>query len=309
MEKTTLPDLALLNQRFGIPDVLAFVSGPGGLPVAEIENGLATASVCLLGGHVLGFQPHGQLPVLWMSQRSDFELGQPIRGGIPVCWPWFGAHPTDPDKPSHGFARRCLWDVRETTVTDDGATCLRLALPVDDTTQALWPQPFSLDLTITVGKALTVSLKMRNEGAIPVTHTCALHSYFAVSGIEQVAIRGLDGATFIDTVGPQPSKRGKQDGAVTFAEETDRVYLDTASECFIDDPGLGRTIRVAKRGSRSTVVWNPWIAKSVRMEDFGDDEYPGMLCVETTNAADDAVTLAPGGEHELTTILSVQPIG
>jgi len=302
-----LPDLTTLNERHAIPGHIRFVTGLGGLPVAQIENGHASASVCLLGGHVLTFQPHAQEPVLWMSERSDFEVGQPIRGGIPVCWPWFGAHPSHPDKPSHGFARRYLWDVVDAAVTGDGATCLRLALPSGDRAHAMWPQPFSLELAVVVSTNLRVSLTMRNAGSTPVTHTCALHTYFAVSDVANVRVRGLEGRTFIDTVGPQPWQRRKQNGPISFAAETDRVYVDTSDDCFIDDPGLKRSIRVAKEGSRSTVVWNPWVAKAARMEDFGKDEYPGMVCVETTNAADDAVTLTPGTAHELTTILSVEP--
>jgi len=242
-----------------------------------------------------------------MSKCSDFEVGLPIRGGIPICWPWFGAHPTDPDKPSHGFARRQLWDVLGTAVADDGATSLRLALADCDDFRTMWPQPFTLELTVTVGTSLRVALTMQNNGTAPVTHTCALHSYFNVANVADVRVRGLAGCAFIDTVEPKPWKRHKQDGPVTFAKETDHVYVDTSVDCLIDDPGLQRTIRVAKQGSRSTVVWNPWITKSARMEDFGDDEYPGMLCVETTNAADDAVTLAPGAAHEIVTILSVEP--
>lgn len=307
LDTQQLPDLTALNERHAIPGHIRFATGPGGLPVAQIENAHASASVCLLGGHVLTFQPHTQEPVLWMSQHSSFELGQPIRGGIPVCWPWFGAHPSDPNYPSHGFARRCLWNVLDTAVTGDGATCLRLALPDSDGIRAMWPQPFSLELAVVVNASLRVSLTMRNLGSAPVKHTCALHSYFAVSDVANVRVRGLEGHVFIDTVGPQPRQRREQNGPITFAGETDRVYVDTADDCLIDDPGLKHSIRVAKQGSRSTVVWNPWIAKSARMEDFGDDEYPGMVCVETTNAADDAVTLTPGAAHELTTILSVEP--
>ena len=297
-----IPDTTSLNENFAVPGHLRIAPGPGGIPVVEIANAHAAAQVALLGGHVLGFEPKGAGPVLWMSRCSRFELGAPIRGGIPVCWPWFGAHPTDAEKPNHGFARRRLWRIVETGALPDGATRVRLALPEDAETRALWPDAFHLEIVVTVGAELRVALLMQNNSARPVTHTCALHSYFSVSDITDVTIRGLEDCTYIDTVGPY--RREVQRGPITFNAETDRVYLDTGADCLIDDPGRGRRIRVGKTGSRSTVVWNPWIEKAKRMDDFGDDEYRSMVCVETTNAETDAVTLAPGDRHRLEAVIS-----
>ncbi len=177
-----------LNERFGIPNQVRVESGPGDLPVVAIRNKHAEAQICLLGGHVLRFQPHGAQPVLWVSERSPFEVGKAIRGGIPICWPWFGPHPTDSDKPSHGFARTTLWDLDDTRALDDGATQVTLSYRNNAVTQALWPHAFELRCVVTVSTRLTVELITRNLGNTPLTYTGALHSYFTVGDSRQITI-------------------------------------------------------------------------------------------------------------------------
>ena len=297
-------DAKYLNDRFGIGDCVVFRSGPSGLPVAHIANPHATAAIAVQGGHVTEFQPRNEAPVLWVSAQSRFERGKAIRGGIPVCWPWFGAHPTDPDKPAHGFARTSLWTVRATSILAGDVTQVRLGLADDNETRDLWPHAFDLQITIEVGIVLRVNLLTRNTGREGFAITDALHSYFRVGDVTGVSIRGLAGRAYLDEV--DGMKRKVQDGPVTIGGEVDRIYLDTEDDCLIDDPKLNRTIRVTKRGSRSTVVWNPWAAKAARMKDFGDREYSEMVCVETANAAGDAVTVPPGGEHCLGAVIRAE---
>lgn len=297
-------DIPTLNAHFGITRQISFVSGPGDLPMIAIRNGAAEAMIMLQGAHVLSFQPHDQQPVLWVSQQARFESGKAIRGGIPLVFPWFGPHPSDPSKPQHGFARTMLWEVLGTSAGAEGTTQVRLGLHDNDQTRELWPQAFALEYVVTVGNVLEAELIVRNTDEVAYTWTGALHSYFTVGDVRQVAITGLDGTTYIDQV--DAMQRKTQHGDITFDSETDRIYLATDATCEIHDPVLYRRIQVAKQGSRSTVVWNPWIDKSRAMADFGDDEYPGMVCVETANAADDAVTLAPGAEHRLKAIIAVE---
>jgi len=228
----------------------------------------------------------------------------PIRGGIPVCWPWFGAHPDRDDLPIHGFARISDWSVESADSVEAG-TRVVLSLADSDATRALWPHRFTLTLAITVGEALTLELETVNKGDEPFSFTQALHSYFTVGCIHDTTVRGLEGARYLDTVGEVVEK--VQDGVIRFTEETDRDYFDTTAECIIDDPVLGREIHVAKTGSNSTVVWNPWTEKSKRMSDFPDDGFPGMLCVETTNATKfDTVVVEPGGSHAISTRITAQ---
>ncbi len=301
-------DLACLNERFGIPGQVRFGAGPGGLTVAEMANAAGTAQVALHGAHVLAFQPVGARPVLWLSSKSWFCDGKPIRGGIPVCWPWFGAHPGDPSLPSHGFARLRDWEVRGTRAVSPTQTCLRLGLRDSEDSRRVWPHAFEVELEVALGSELRVALAMRNPGTAPYTVSAALHTYFAVSDVSQVHVQGFDGCPYLDTVNGA-NRRGVQTGAVTVAGETDLVFTDCDGDEVIEDPSWHRRIRVRKAGSRSAVVWNPWIAKAKRMPDYGDDEYPGMICVETTNAAGDARTVVPGGEHCLQATLSVEPLG
>lgn len=276
------------------------------IPVIEINNPQARASVSLQGGQVLSYQPAGQAPVLWTSRKSAFLPGKAIRGGIPVCWPWFGPHPEDPAKPAHGFARTALWASRGARRLENGSTELRLTLADDAATRARWPHAFQLEMTVAVGKELRVELAVRNGGREDFTCGGALHSYFTVSDVTKVRLLGLEGRDYIDQLDPARPKR--QEGPIAVSGETDRVYLDTEDECVIEDPGLKRRVRIAKSGSRTTVVWNPWVEKSKRMADFGDDEYPGMLCVETANALDDRVRVPPGGEHRLSAFIRAEPL-
>lgn len=294
-----------LNERFAVPGHLAFAAHPSGI-AAHIRNAHATASVALYGAQPLTFQPHGAPPLLWLSEQAVYAPGKAIRGGIPLCWPWFGPHPSDLSLPAHGFVRTRVWQVLSASGAPGGATALRLGLTDDDASRALWPHPFELELALLVGGALQLELLVRNTGEAPLSFSGALHSYFTVGDVAQIAVGGLDGAEYLDQT--DAMRRVRQSGPVRFAGEVDRIYLDTEAECAVEDPSLGRTIRVAKSGSRSTVVWNPWAEKARRLADMADDAYRGMVCVETANAAEDAVTLAPGAEHRLLVRIAATPL-
>jgi D-hexose-6-phosphate mutarotase len=265
------------------------------------------ARVMLHGGHVVHFQPFGQAPVLWMSQKSWFEAGKPIRGGVPVCFPWFGASTHIPNAPGHGIARLKEWELISSRQLPDGRAEVVLAIRSDDSTREYWAHEFVLMLIVSVGPTLTLSLTATNIDRRPVTITEALHTYFAVSDIRQVKVHGLEGLEYIDTVGGKNRLARQDDQPVTFAAETDRDYLNTAATAVLEDPGAGRSITIEKTGSNSTVIWNPWIAKAAKMPDFGDDEWPGMLCIETANVGADAITLKPGKSHIMQAKISVSP--
>jgi D-hexose-6-phosphate mutarotase len=297
-------DLQFLNDQYAIAGHVKFIAGPGDLPVAEIRNAHASATLALQGGQVVTYQPHGAEPVLWVSRESVYAPGKAIRGGIPVIWPWFGPHPTDPDKPQHGFVRTAMWRVLGATVVEAGATQLHLGLADNADTRALWPHAFELRLVVTVGDELRVELVAHNSGDEAVQCTGALHSYFHVSAVDQITIHGLGDRAYLDKV--DGLRRKMQRGLVTIDGETDRIYLDTTDECVIEDPGLARRIHIAKAGSRSTVVWNPWVDKARQLPDFGDEEYRRMVCVETANAGDDVITIGPGGEHTLAARIRVE---
>ena len=284
------PDIDLLNSRFGSPGKIVFRAGENNIPIIAIANNHGSCEISLYGGQVLSYRPAGHLPVLFMSKTSPLTPGQPIRGGIPVCWPWFGAHPTAADTPLHGFARILPWHLASTDYTSRNTT-VRLTLSDSDQTRAWWPHRFSLTLQVTLDSALKVELIARNTGKESFTFTEALHSYFWVRQIMDITVRGLKGATYADKV--THTEGHLQETPVVIRQEVDRVYNNTETECVVDDAGLGRQIVIAKQGSRTTVVWNPWIDKAKRMPDFGDEDYTRMICVETANAAGNAITLAP----------------
>ena len=295
-------DISQLNQRFGIPGQAAFREGPGGLPVLTVTQSHGTLELTPYGGHVLSYQPAGHAQVLFVSRDSSSLPGKPIRGGIPVCWPWFGPNANDPSQPMHGFARLMFWDVEAVDIGPE-ETEVRLGLRDDARTREYWPHAFELTLRIVLGRRLQIELTTRNTGSQPFVLTQALHTYFAVGDIGRVSIEGLEQASYFDSL--TRLTMAPEGAPIASRSEVDRIYADTAADCRIRDAALGRRICVAKRGSQATVVWNPWVEKARRMPDFGDDEFPAMVCIEAANARDDAITLPPGHSHTLTQILSV----
>jgi glucose-6-phosphate 1-epimerase len=282
-----------LNQHHAIADLLTFHTGMDDQPIAKIHNATATAEISLYGGHVLSYKPHGETEdVIFLSDLATCAKGKAIRGGIPICWPWFGADPDGLGRPNHGFVRNRLWQVIATAAIDSGTTKLTLGLSDTDDTRNLWPYRFELAIAITVGDALTVELITRNTGNTPFKLTQALHTYFTVGDIDRVRVRGLEGKYYLDKV--DGDARKFQSGAIAITGEVDRIYLDVPAVLTIDDPALDRQIHTTSSGNTTAVVWNPWIEKAAAMGDLGNTDYQRMICVETTNAASDVIEVAPG---------------
>jgi D-hexose-6-phosphate mutarotase len=299
------PLLAELRRRFERPGSVRFSEGPGGLVRVVIESAGAEAQVYLHGAHVTHYAPAGRKPLLFTSTRSAFARDRAIRGGIPIVFPWFGPRAGAPGAPQHGFARLTEWRVLGVE-TSDRAASLVLGLASSDATRAAWAFDFEVRYRIMVGAGLDLALEVRNTSARTVTFEEALHTYLAVADVTEVTVTGLAGATYIDKT--DGLKRKRQDAEpVRIAGETDRMYLDTRAACVVDDPPGGRRLVVAKAGSATTVVWNPWRDKATTIADLGADEWRSMLCIETANAADDAVTLPPGGRHEMRASISEAP--
>jgi glucose-6-phosphate 1-epimerase len=294
-----------LNSRFAIPGVV-FAEGTGELPVVDVENPHGRARVALQGAHVLDWTPRGEEPVIWVSEAARFGPGLPIRGGIPICWPWFGPHPTDPEQPQHGFARTATWQVVAVERLADDRTRLTFRLP-DGQGGPAWPHELELLYMVTVGRTLELDLVTRNAGEAPVTIGQALHTYFRVGDPAEVAVYGLEGCRYLDKL---TGSEGVQDRRLIPGGPIDRVYLGAVRDCVIEDPTLGRAIRVSKRNSEATVVWNPgFFAPGPVRGDFGPSGSRNMLCLETANAAEDVVRLEPHAVHLLFTRYAVGPIG
>ncbi|MEI6178253.1 MAG: D-hexose-6-phosphate mutarotase [Verrucomicrobiota bacterium] len=274
---------------------ITILPGKGGLQEIQIHSDRSTASIYLHGAHVTHFQKNGEAPLLFMSEASEFRNNHPIRGGVPVIFPWFGPRV---DSAIHGTARVAEWELLETKVLPDSSILLHFRLPSND--------PCKVDYRVTVGSSLTLELTVSNTGGANATFENCLHSYFQVGDIRQVGITGLLGTRYHDMLAAED--RIETDEIIRITSEVDRTYQNTASTVEIHDPTLHRTIRVRKSNSKSTVLWNPWIAKSQRMPDFGDDEYFQMLCVESGNIAENAITLAPGESSSMIVEIDSVPI-
>ncbi len=300
-------DVTTLNQKFAIPGQLEFTEDESGLIIARIANKQAQSTISLQGAHVMTFEPAGEKPVIWLSPAAKLVRGKSIRGGVPICWPWFGAHATDSTFPAHGFARTVPWQVVASEALSDGSTRITFELPQSSIPAAQWPHACRVRNIVTIGKEMSVELVTENTGQTSFEIGEALHTYFAISDVDQIRITGLEGCAYLDKVGDW--QRRTQAGAITITAEVDRLYVDTDSDCLIDDSGHKRCIRIAKRGSRSTVVWNPWVEKAAKMGDFGSDTgYRGMVCVESVNAAENIVKVAAGATHSLHVTYSIEKV-
>jgi glucose-6-phosphate 1-epimerase len=262
-----------------------------GLSALLIENTFCRATVTLQGAQLLAFTPQGGRPLLWLSERAMLAPGKAVRGGIPLCFPWFGPHPDDAAKPAHGFARNRLWQLEAARAAADGGHVLRLALEDDAATRALWPHAFRAELELQLGRQLQLQLTVSNRDPQPVSFSFALHSYFPVGDIAQVGVQGLDGVPYIDQLEPSRALRVQQ-GDIKFVAETDRIYLGAAGHYRIVE--ADRVLTVTAENCHSAIVWNPWQEKTTRLADMAGDAWRRMLCVECGNAESDRVTLGAG---------------
>ena len=270
-----------------------------GFQYVEIINASARAKIALQGAHLFHYERVAEAPLLWLSKKSFFEAGRAIRGGVPLCWPWFGKHPADSELPQHGFARTSLWELLEVGEIDEHTSEVRLQLQSSVRSLQLWPHKFELILVITVARRLTLALITRNCDVHPFEISAALHSYFAVEDVEKVHVEGFAGKSYFDNL---TGEEHTQQGNITVFEEVDRVYRKVEYPLTLQDQT--RTLHIDAQGSSSAVVWNPWIEKCTAMADMEDDAYKTMLCIETANAPGDARMLAPGEEHTLTSVIS-----
>lgn len=284
-----------LNQRFDIEGITFDESS--GLTRARITAGATEGEAFLQGAHLARLTRGGE-PLLFMSEQSSYRPGKALRGGVPIIFPWFGNHPTNPALPAHGFARTRDWTLED--VRRGGKdTVLAFRLVSTNETRAIWPHEFLLDYEIRIGEDLILTLRTENRGDSAFQYEEALHTYLAVGDIHQTSVEGLTGTEYIDKTDAMQRKQ-MNDKALSLTGETDSVYVNTAATCVVNDPVLRRRLVLEKEGSQSTVVWNPWQGKAKSFSDFGDDEWRGMLCIETANAAENAVTLEPGESHQMT---------
>jgi len=293
-----------LNRTFGIPNVVTVISGNGGLPKIRMTAPSASAEIYLHGAHVTSWQPANADEVLFVSTKSHWQDGRAIRGGIPICFPWFRSKADDPAAPAHGFVRTKEW--RLDSVKADGESVVVVcSTESDESTQRWWAHSFRLTHIVSIGRFLKLQLVVANTGQTSFRFEEALHTYFRVSQVENVRIRGLDHVTYLDNV--DENRKKTQSGDVILTGKTDNAYLDVHGAAELIDPALRRNLRTEKGNSATTVVWNPWQEGATSLSDLGDDEWRQFACVEASNILGSALSLAPGQEDGMQAILSVVP--
>jgi len=288
--------IAELDRRYGIPDLAKVVTGNGGLAKVRIASATVSGEMYLHGAHVTSWQPRGAEEVLFVSAKSGWQDGRAIRGGVPICFPWFANKAGDPGAPAHGFVRMIAWQLESISQAGDAVTVSMFTESNNDT-KKWWPADFHLIHRATFGSELNLELVVRNTGTTSFRFEEALHSYFRVGQINKAQLHGLDGVQYVDKT--DSNRKKLQPGPIAIVSETDRVYLNTRGAVELEDHGLRRRSRVDKVNSLTTVVWNPWVEKARAMSDFGADEWMRMVCIETSNVSDFAVEQGPGQEHKM----------
>ena len=300
------PLITALNRRYGIAGVAEIVVGNGGLPKVRVASASAAGEIYLHGAHVTSWCPTGASEALFLSSQSKWEVGKAIRGGIPICFPWFGDKVDDESAPAHGFVRTKSWQLDAIDRFADAVT-VSMSTASDETTRKWWPSDFRLIYRATFGSELQLELEIGNTGEASLRFEEALHAYFEVGDVRTSQVKGLDAVPYLDKTDGYREKT--QQGDVTITSETDRVYLDTQSPVELLDRVLQRRVTVAKENSRTTVIWNPWSEKAKTISDLGDDQWTKMLCIETSNVLGYAAEVAPGLRHRMTAVIRLDSVG
>jgi glucose-6-phosphate 1-epimerase len=296
-------DIDALNRRFRIPGVAEVAPGNGGLTKVVVSAQTASAEVYLQGAQITSWTPSNAEEVIFLSRHSQWVSGKAIRGGIPICFPWFRAKKDDPQAPSHGFVRTKQWQLDTLTTDDSGSVTLTCSTESDDSTLRWWPHEFRLVHRITIGSTLRLELVVTNRGNMLLEFEEALHTYFRVGQVQSLRVRGLDQVMYLDNTDGNREKT--QMGDVVIRAATDNAYLDTFGPLELIDSSLKRTIRTAKTNSATTVVWNPWQQGAAALADLGNDEWQQMTCVEACNILNCAISLPPGETHTMCATLNV----
>jgi glucose-6-phosphate 1-epimerase len=284
------------------PASASVVNGNGGLQKILVTSPSAVGEMYLHGAHITSWKPAGREEVLFLSTKSRWEDGRAIRGGVPICFPWFADKADDPNAPAHGFVRTKAWQLDSIAQVEDGVRVSMFTESGEDTKR--WcPADFQLGYRVIFGSELSLELVVTNTGRTPLRFEEALHAYHRVENILKTRVAGLDTIQYIDKT--DSNRRKIQNGEIAIVSETDRVYMNTSGAIKLEDPGLRRRTHVAKENSRTTVVWNPWMQKAHSMPDFADNEWIQMICIETSNVSDFAVDLAPGQQHRMKAIVRV----
>jgi len=276
---------------------------PNGFKYLEIHNPHAHAKIALQGAHLFAYKAEEKPALVWCSEKAYFDQGKAIRGGIPVCFPWFGKHQEDATLPQHGFGRTQEWTLISQKENADGSTSIALQLTPNVHTLSLWPFQFEATIHFGVGERLDVALEVKNTDSKPFELGAALHTYFTVSNIDNVSLYGFQDKVYCDAL--SQTKETQKD-ALIIDKEIDRVYFNPEKTIILQDDTRKTTIE--QTGSNSTVVWNPWIEKSKQLTDMSDEGYKNFVCIETANVLEDVRVLQALQTHRLQAVYGQEGI-
>jgi len=298
-----MTDINTLNLKFGLPDQLRFVEGEDGFTYIEVTNRHAKAVISLYAAQILSYQPIDEAkPVLFLSEQAEYQQGKVIRGGTPVCWPWFSDERKNEGLPSHGLVRNKDWDVVSSHAEQDGSTKIVLEVNDDQASRTIWPYSFKLQISIVVGTSLSLTLTTYNTGSQAFTMSEALHTYFAVSDVNNIEITGLDSLSYLDK--KMNFEAQTQQGNVQFDGEVDRIYRDVKQAVILRDVPFNRQIKIESQHCNSCVVWNP----ATPLSDVLAEGYKGFVCIESANVAIDNISVSAGEQHSIQAIYTVESL-
>jgi glucose-6-phosphate 1-epimerase len=295
--------LAALNAQYAIPGIAQIVEPFPNLPAVRITTSSCAATMHLHGAHITSWRPAGSEEIIFVSSKARYVDGQAIRGGIPICFPWFRGKGDDPQAPAHGLVRTRSWKLGSIKRQGPDVT-VAMSTSSDDATKKWWPHEFRAELRVTFGRDLKLEFAVENAGGNECRYEEALHTYYLVGDIAAARVHGLDGASYLDNTDGNREK--KQAGDVRVGQATDSAYVNSESALEVMDPALQRRIHIRKENSRTTVIWNPWKEAAEKMSDMGADEWKKMLCVEGANILGNAITLHAGEQHTTTVTMTVE---
>ena len=297
--------LDTLNKQFAIHQEhvdIHLTQNEHGFPILNVRNPHAQARFSLYGAQMLSYKPHGSThDLFFLSEKAIYQTGKAIRGGAPLCWPWFGPDPEQKGRPAHGFARTNMWQLDKVEQLEDQSSVVILTLEDTTETYAIWPYHFRLTLKVIIGKTLKMSLITENRSDQPMQITQAIHSYFAVGDIAQVQVDGLEDLSYIDKSKLGQNQTKTQNGAIAIDQEVDRIYLNSPDQVQISDRSRQQTVHILNQNSQTTVVWNPWIDICQQMNDLQNNDYKKFICVETANVATNTICIEAGKQFQLDT--------
>jgi glucose-6-phosphate 1-epimerase len=296
------PTIEDLRATHAIPGVAEIVTGNGGLPKVAIHTPLCSGEIYLHGAHVTSWRPSGAEETLLVSKESHWEDGRAIRGGIPICFPWFRNKADNPQAPQHGFARTTSWTL-DSILAEENEVTVTMSITSNANSRSWWPEDFKLVYCAKFGALLTLELEMENTGQSSYRFEEALHTYHRIGNAAKVRIEGLDGVAYLDNT--DSNRRCLQQGPIEFTSQVDRAYLGTDHPVQLFDPQMSRSLNLAKTNSLTTVIWNPWKEGAHSIADMADDEWTQMACIEASNIRDFAIDLAPGQKHTMKGVISL----